>query len=142
MQLLLFGNVLDQPCPCYKKEKKKKHHKHWIHREKEKIWNFSLSNSVYHICNFIFFPSNSIVLILKSIPAPWMKLKGEKSVISYYYHHHKSFKHSFLHLSTMFGCVLIRVQTFQMPNEIFVKTKIVICTMHHECISFRNVDKD
>ena len=25
-------------------------------------------NGTYHICNFIFFPSSSIVLILKSIP--------------------------------------------------------------------------
>ena len=38
----------------------------------------------YHICNLIFFPSNSIVLILKSIPEMkyvWKKVYGFKSII-------------------------------------------------------------
>lgn len=31
-------------------------------------YNFQLRSLTHHICNFIFFPSNSMVLILKSIP--------------------------------------------------------------------------
>lgn len=40
--------------------------------------SFDLNLSIYHICNLIFLLSNSIVLILKSIPAIGDKERGKR----------------------------------------------------------------
>lgn len=56
----------------------------------EHIKQLKLSKKSYHICNFIFFPPSSTVLILKSIPTKKnMKIKNPLNTFIYHDYLHK-----------------------------------------------------
>lgn len=56
----------------------------------EHIKQLKLSKKSYHICNFIFFPPSSTVLILKSIPTKKnMKIKNPLNTSIYHDYLHK-----------------------------------------------------
>lgn len=84
---LLYGNALDQPYPYNKNVNKNqfkvKHHSEMIQQMDEStlltqsdnknecflsLENIRNNPNTYHICNLIFFPRSSTVLILKSMP--------------------------------------------------------------------------